>query len=151
MPCDIDILKNVPLFALLDDDELSVLAGQVELKRFHSRQRIWKIGDEGGRGYVLISGTVLVKTIDEDNQEVLIDQPGIGEFFGFASMLDGTPHQTEAITNDDCECIEVDRNDISVLLTRKPHAGLDMMSVLGRQFHSTQKLVKLRAHGTRTM
>jgi uncharacterized membrane protein len=145
MACDIGVLKDVPLFALLDDDELSVLAGQVELKRFHARQRIWKIGDEGGRGYVLISGTVKVKTIDEDNMEVLIDQPGVGEFFGFASMLDGTPHQTEAIANEDCECIEVDRNDISVLLTRKPHAGLDMMSVLGRQFHSTQKLVKLRA------
>jgi CRP/FNR family transcriptional regulator, cyclic AMP receptor protein len=145
MACDIDVLKDVPLFALLDDDELTVLAGQVELKRFHARQRIWKIGDEGGRGYVVISGTVRVKTIDEDNQEVLIDQPGVGEFFGFASMLDGTPHQTEAIANEDCECIEVDRNDISVLLTRKPHAGLDMMSVLGRQFHSTQKLVKLRA------
>jgi uncharacterized membrane protein len=121
------------------------LAGQVELKRFHARQRIWKIGDEGGRGYVVISGTVQVKMIDEDNQEVLIDQPGVGEFLGFASMLDGTEHQTEAIANEDCECIEVDRNDISVLLTRKPHAGLDMMSVLGRQFHSAQKLVKLRA------
>jgi len=145
MACDIEVLKNVPLFALLDDDELAVLAGQVELKQFQPRQRIWKIGDEGGRGYVVIYGTVQVKMIDEDMQEVLIDQPGVGDFLGFASMLDGTPHQTEAVALDECECIEVDRNDISVLLTRKPHAGLDMMSVLGRQFHSAQKLVKVRA------
>jgi CRP/FNR family transcriptional regulator, cyclic AMP receptor protein len=145
MACDIDSLRNVPLFALLDNDELAVLAGQVEFRRFQPRQRIWKIGDEGGRGYVILSGMVQVKTIDEDQQEVLLDQPGEGEIFGFASMLDGTPHQTEAVTMDACECIEVDRNDISVLLERKPHAGLDMMSVLGRQFHNTQKLVKLRA------
>ena len=145
MACDIDALRQVPLFALLDNDELAVLAGQVEFRQFKPRQRIWKIGDEGGRGYVMLSGVVQVTTIDEDKQEVLLDQPGPGEIFGFASMLDGTPHQTEAVALEDCECIEVDRNDIGVLLERKPHAGLDMMSVLGRQFHTAQKLVKVRA------
>ena len=32
MPCDAEILKHVPLFALLDEEELAVLAGQVELE-----------------------------------------------------------------------------------------------------------------------
>ena len=145
MACDLEVLRHVPLFALLDNDELGVLAAQVEFRQFKPRQRIWKIGDEGGRGYVILSGIVQVKTIDEDQQEVLLDQPGEGEIFGFASMLDGTPHQTEAVALEACDCIEVDRNDISVLLQRKPDAGLDMMSVLGRQFHNAQKLVKVRA------
>jgi len=39
----------------------------------------------------------------------------------------------------------VDRHDISVLLERKPHAGMDMLAVLGRQFHASQRLVRLRA------
>lgn len=146
MPCDLEHLRKVPLFALLDDEETAVLAAQVELKRFAPRQRIWKIGDVGGRAYVLVSGAVKVTTVDEDQQEVVVDQPAPGEFFGFASMLDGTPHQTEAISMEDSECIEVDRNDITNLLTRKPHAGLDMMSVLGRQFHNAQKLVRVRAN-----
>src|SRR5690348_10598880 len=97
MPCEVDVLKNVPLFALLDDDELNVLAAQVELRKFARLQRIWKIGDPGGRAYVLISGAVQIRTVDEDHQEVVVDQPGAGEFFGFASMLDGTNHQTEAV------------------------------------------------------
>src|SRR5262249_9604878 len=105
----------------------------------------WKIGDEGGRAYVMISGVVRVTTVDEDHQEVIVDQPGEGEFFGFASMLDGTPHQTEAVATEESECLEVDRHDIAVLIQRKPHAGVDMMSVLGRQFHSAQHLVRLRA------
>lgn len=145
MACDIEVLRRVPLFGLLDDDEMTVLAGQVEIKKFAKRQRIWKIGDEGGRAYVMISGVVRVTTVDEDHQEVLVDQPGEGEFFGFASMLDGTPHQTEAVATEESECLEVDRHDIAVLIQRKPHAGLDMMSVLGRQFHSAQHLVRLRA------
>ena len=145
MACAPEVLRNVPLFALLDEDETAVLAGQVEHRKFSKRQRIWKIGDPGGRAYVMLSGVVKVSTVDEDHQEVLVDQPACGEFFGFASMLDGTPHQTEAIAVEDSECLEVDRNDIETLLARKPHAGLDMMSVLGRQFHNAQQLVRLRA------
>ena len=145
MPCTPEVLKNVPLFALLDDEETAVLASQVELKTFATRQRIYKIGDPGGRAYVLVSGKVRVTTVDEDHQEVIVDEPLEGEFFGFASMLDQTSHQTSALALEESVCIEVDRHDIAVLLERKPLAGMDMLAVLGRQFHAAQQLVRIRA------
>jgi CRP/FNR family cyclic AMP-dependent transcriptional regulator len=145
MACNPSTLRQVPLFALLDDDETAVLAGQVELKTFASRQRIYKMGDPGGQAYVLVSGSVQVTTVDEDHQEVIVDQPSQGEFFGFASMLEQTPHQTTAVSNEQTVCIEVDRHDIQVLLERKPMAGMDMLTVLGRQFHASQQLVRVRA------
>jgi uncharacterized membrane protein len=145
MPCSPDVLKRVPLFALLDDEETAVLAAQVEIKKFAPRQRIYKIGDPGGQAYVMVSGTVRVTTVDEDHQEVVVDEPSEGEFFGFASMLEGTPHQTEAMAVQETECIEVDRNDIAILLQRKPLAGMDMLTVLGRQFHGSQRLIRIRA------
>jgi CRP/FNR family transcriptional regulator, cyclic AMP receptor protein len=145
MACSPETLKRVPLFALLDDEETAVLAGQVEVKTFAPRQRIWKIGDPGGQAYVLVSGAVRVTTVDEDQQEVVVDQPAAGDFFGFASMLEQTAHQTDAIALEETVCLEVDRNDIAVLLQRKPHAGMDMLTVLGRQFHASQRLVRVRA------
>ncbi len=145
MPCKPEILREVPLFALLDDDEMRVLAGQVDLKTFAPRQRIWKIGDPSGQAYVMVSGSVRITIVDEDQQEVLVDEPAQGEFFGFASMLDQTPHQSNALAVEESLCIEVDRHDISVLLERKPHAGMDMLAVLGRQFHASQRLVRVRA------
>jgi CRP-like cAMP-binding protein len=149
MPCDPEILRNVPLFALLDDEEAAVLAGQVEVRNFAVRQRIYKMGDPSGRAYILVSGSVRVTTVDEDHQEVVVDEPATGEFFGFASMLDQTPHQTNATALEATVCIEMDRHDIAVLLERKPHAGMDMLAVLGRQFHGAQQLVRLRS--TRTL
>ncbi len=146
MPCDVHELKHVPLFATLDDEEAAVLASQVELKRFAPRQRIYKAGDTSGQAYVMISGRVRVTTVDEDQQEVVVDEPGHGEFFGFASMLEQTPHQTEAIALEETTCLEVARNDIAVLLQRKPLAGMDMLMVLGKQFHASQQLVRVRAY-----
>ena len=145
MPCDPQILRHVPLFALLDEEELAVLASQVELKTLAPRQRIYKMGDPGGRAYVLVSGAVQVTTVDADHQEVIVDRPKHGEFFGFASMLDGTPHQTTAIATEQSTAVEVSIDDITVLLQRKPLAGVDMLTVLGRQFHASQELVRLRA------
>src|SRR3989475_297581 len=146
MSCDSQELKHVPLFALLDDEEAAVLASQVEKKTFAPRQRIYKIGDTDGHAYVMVSGKVRVTTVDEDQQEVVVDEPSHGEFFGFASMLEQTPHQTNAIALEETECLEVDRHDIVALLQKKPHAGMDMLTVLGRQFHSAQQLVRVRAN-----
>jgi CRP/FNR family cyclic AMP-dependent transcriptional regulator len=145
MSCNPEALKHVPLFALLDEEETAVLAGQVELKTFAPRQRIYKTGDNTGQAYVMVSGRVRVTTLDEDHQEVVVDEPAHGEFFGFASMLEQTPHQTTAIALEESQCLEVDRHDISVLLQRKPMAGMDMLTVLGKQFHASQQLVRVRA------
>jgi uncharacterized membrane protein len=145
MPCNPVELKHVPLFALLDDDEIAVLAAQVDLKTFAPRQRIYKIGDPGKHAYILLAGNVQVSTVDEDHQEVLVDQPGHGQFFGFASMLEQTPHQTSALAMEETTCVEISRDDIATLLQRKPLAGMDMLTVLGHQFHASQQLVRLRA------
>ncbi len=146
MPCNADELRHVPLFELLDDDEAQVLAAQVEIKRFAPRQRIFKVGDPASHGYVVMSGTVRVTSTDEDQQEVVVDEPSHGEFFGFASMLQQTDHQTSAMAMDEAVCLEVGRDDIAELLTRRPMAGMDMLTVQARQFHSAQKLVRSRAN-----
>ena len=145
MACNPEILTAVPLFSLLDPEEMAVLAGHVDLKTFAARQRIYKRGEPGGRAYVLVSGAVVVTTLDEDHQSVVVDEPRTGEFFGFASMFGETPHQTDALALEESVCIEIDRNDIEMLVETKPHAGLDLLTVLSRQFHAAQELVRVRA------
>jgi uncharacterized membrane protein len=144
MPCDPDELRHVPLFELLDDDEARVLAAQVAVAKFSPRQRIFKTGDSGEHGYVVMTGKVQVTTTDEDQQEVVVDLPVHGDFFGFASMLQQTEHRTTAIALEETSCLEVGRDDIEALLTRSPMAGLDMLTVQARQFHAAQKLVESR-------
>jgi CRP/FNR family cyclic AMP-dependent transcriptional regulator len=145
MACNAEDLRQIPLFALLDDDEMAVLAAQVEIKRFAPRQRIYKIGEPGKHAYVMMSGIVRVTTVDQDHQEVLVDEPGHGDFFGFASMLEDSPHQTTALAMEETTCLEVSRDDIAALLQQKPMAGMDMLTVVSRQFHASQQLVRVRA------
>ena len=73
------------------------------------------------------------------------DEPRHGDFFGFASMLEDTPHQTTALAMQETTCLEVSRDDIAALLQQKPMAGMDMLTVVSRQFHASQQLVRIRA------
>jgi CRP/FNR family cyclic AMP-dependent transcriptional regulator len=145
MPCHSDELRQVPLFSLLDDDELCILAQQVELRDFAANQRIYKVGEPNGPAYVMLSGAVSVTLIDEDGQEVIFSEPHHGDFFGFASMLEGVPHLTTAIATEPTTCIEIDRGDISVLLEKKPQAGLDMLTVFATEIHNAQRVIRGRA------
>jgi CRP/FNR family transcriptional regulator, cyclic AMP receptor protein len=60
-------------------------------------------------------------------------------------MLEQTAHHTSAIALEETSCLEVSRDDIAILLERKPHAGMDLLTTLGRQFHAAQELVRTRA------
>jgi len=145
MPCDPSVFAEIPVFSLLDADERAVLAEQVELRRFRPRQRIFKPGDAGGKAYVLLSGRVRIVVIDDDQQEVVIDEPASGEMFGLASMLSDSPHRTTALALEETTTIEIERGDLAALMQRKPLAGLDILTMVGRQFHAAQDLVRMRS------
>jgi CRP/FNR family transcriptional regulator, cyclic AMP receptor protein len=122
-----------------------VLAEQVELRRFAPRHRIYRSGDPGGKAFIVVKGRVEVAVIDDDNQEVVVDRPGAGEMFGLASMLAASPHSTTATAVEDTSAIEIDRHDLTALVQRKPLAGLDMLTTVGRHFQAAQELVRSRA------
>ncbi|HTR78400.1 MAG TPA: DUF1003 domain-containing protein, partial [Gemmatimonadaceae bacterium] len=84
-------------------------------------------------------------TVDEDHQEVLVEAPASGDFFGFASMLDETPHLTNATASEETVCLEIDRGDILTLVQQKPHACLDLLTAVGRRLHAAHELVKARS------
>jgi uncharacterized membrane protein len=129
----------------MDDDELKVLADQVELKQFAPHQKIFRIGDLSEHAYIVLSGDIRVTALDEDKQEIVLQEPVPGEFFGFASMLEQTPHMAEAVAITEATCVEVDRHDLQTLFERKPHTILDIMAFLGRQLHNAHQLARARS------
>ncbi|BDC49170.1 hypothetical protein F183_A14860 [Bryobacterales bacterium F-183] len=134
------------MFSLLDDEELRVLADRVSIRGFTANQTIFKAGGEGHAGFVLISGApVRVSIVDRGGEEVTLDEVQPGGIFGFASLLQATPHQTTSTATGDCRCIEVERQDLRHLVHAKPDAAMDMLSVLGRHLHQAHSLVAVRS------
>jgi len=139
-----DIFNEVPLFSLLDPDERQVLAQQVSLQNFAKGETIFKTGDPGGLAYLVQYGRVNVSITDISFENVIVDVVEAGGLLGMSSLLAGADHLTTAIAVEDTCAIEIDRTDINTLLQRKPHAGLDMMTMIEKQLRATHELMRTR-------
>ena len=86
-----DMLRQIPLFELLDNDELTSLAAQLDQKHYLKGQMIFNEGDPGGMMYVVQSGKVAVFIKDTGGDIVPLDDVDKGEIFGELSLLDNEP------------------------------------------------------------
>jgi uncharacterized membrane protein len=139
-----EIFNEVPLFELLDDDERKVLAQQVSIRKFKKGQVIFKAGDTGGLAYVIQTGTVYVTIKDAGHATVVVDIADQGGLIGMSSLLAEENHQTTAIAMEDTTAIEIDRHDIIALISAKPMAGLDMMTIVEKHLRSAHELMRTR-------
>jgi len=141
---DPDIFNDVPIFALLDAEERLVLAQQVGVKNFDKDEVIFETGEPSGHAYLIQKGKVNVSITDIADVVVLVDVVEVGGLMGMSSLLAQANHLTTAVAIEPTCAIEIDRNDISTLLQKKPQAGLDMMTMIEKQLRATHELMRTR-------
>ena len=100
-----------------------MLAAQVELRNFAARERIYKKEDPGGQAYVLLYGKVRVTTVDEDHQEVVVDEPGPGEFFGEMSLVEPAPRSASVTSMQATFLFRLPHDQLRDLITEDAHAA----------------------------
>ncbi|HMM75330.1 MAG TPA: DUF1003 domain-containing protein [Gammaproteobacteria bacterium] len=141
MSFDPSILKEVQMFKLFDEEELRELGAQIEEKEFVAGQTIFKLGDPGGEMHVVLSGRVELFIVDRDGRRVLVGEAEPGEIFGEFSLFDSEPRSASAIAVVGTRTCCIDRDDLTLLFTRKPQAALDILAVLSRRLRRTDLML----------
>ncbi|MGE0386347.1 MAG: DUF1003 domain-containing protein [Gammaproteobacteria bacterium] len=142
MATNAEMLAEVPLFALLDDQERAVLATRVEVVAFKQGEVIFNVGDPGDSMYLLKSGDVELTVKTKTGESILLESPGTGDFFGEISLLDEGPRNATARALTDVEALEIDRGDLDELFRLKPAAALDLLAATGRRLRQTSALLR---------
>lgn len=144
MPIDVSVLEHVPLFHLMDQDELAELASHLDEARFQAGESVFREGDPGGTMHVVVSGRVETFILDEDGQPVVLAVVEPGEIFGELSLLDGEPRSASAVSVEPTRTFVVDRDDLERLFVRRPAAALDILTELSRRIRKTDVLLSQR-------
>jgi CRP/FNR family transcriptional regulator, cyclic AMP receptor protein len=139
-----EVLRNIPLFELLDGNEIKVLAEQLDEARYLAGQIIFSAGDKGGTMFVIKSGSVELYIEDTSNNRVNLATLGSGNLFGELSLLDNEYRSATAKAIENTELIVIDRNDLQLLVAAHPAAALDMITMLGKRIREANKLVSER-------
>jgi len=142
MPTDAEMLAEVPLFALLDDDERKVLAERVEVVRVEAGKTVFSFGDPGDSMYVLRKGAAELWVKTKTGEKMVLERPEVGDFFGEISLLDLGPRTATCTALEDIEAIEVDRGDLDELFRLKPHSALDLLTATGKRLRQTSLLLR---------
>lgn len=138
------IFNDVPIFELLDEEERKVLAQQVSVKVFKKGQMLFKAGEPGGLAYIVQKGLVHVTIRDANNESVVLDIADDGGIVGMSSLLAEENHLTSAVAMENTTAIELDRNDIVALISAKPLAGLDMMTIVEKHLRAAHEMMRQR-------
>src|SRR5436189_14629 len=85
----LDILRRVPAFSRLTEDQLTLLSVSVGTQSFARDEMIFQQGSIGSALYIIVSGQVRILLITETGQEHTIAIFRAGDFFGELALLDG--------------------------------------------------------------
>jgi CRP/FNR family transcriptional regulator, cyclic AMP receptor protein len=142
MAATLEMLGEVKLFALLDDIEREHLCAVLETRRYSKGETIFNAGDAGDCLHVVRSGAVELFIENYEGDKILLREATPGEIFGDVSMMDGGPRTANAVAIEETETLALDREGLLELISKHPHAALDLMSVLGGRLRSTNVLLR---------
>ena len=144
MAIDAEILGNIPLFHLLDNDELAELSAHIDEASYSTQQIIYKAGDPGTNMQIVLEGRVQTYLTDTDGQRIVISDFDKGEMFGEFSFLDMEARSSSAVATAPTRTFIIDRDDLQRLFAKKPAAALDIMAILGQRIYRTDNLLRTR-------
>ncbi|MDB6140095.1 MAG: Cyclic nucleotide-binding protein [Verrucomicrobiaceae bacterium] len=132
-----ELLKNVPLFQLLDDNERSELAAQLDVVKFVAGQDIFHYGEPGDSIYVISSGEVEVFMKNDTGERIVLEVATRGDFFGELSLLDNGSRTASVTAVQDTETLRLDRGDLDTFLRLCPRAAMELLAAMGKRHRVT--------------
>ena len=138
----IDILKQIPLFSTLKDEELKAI-NRLSLTKKCSKDTIILLEkEEGDTLFIIIRGKVKVTTFSETGKEVIFSLLKEGDFFGDMSLLDGNPRSATVISIEDSELRLIRRNDFKNLIKKHPGIALKLLEELTSRLRKADERIE---------
>ncbi len=142
MSADTAVLAEIPIFALIDDQERATLAELVDIRRFETGEIIFHYGARGDEIYMVREGKVQVFVTNDTGEQITLGENTRGDVFGEISLLDGGPRTASAIAVEPTEVLTLDRDQLLELVEKHPHVALDLLTVIGRRLRATDELLR---------
>ncbi len=144
MPADPRMLKKIPLFMSMDDEERAALAAIMDEAPFKAGQVIFSAEETGGTFFIVQAGQVELSIIDDDGEKLVLEILESGDFFGEMSLLDGGTRSATATAIQRTETLVLDRREFLDLLMQRPHMAQDVLVSQAKRIRRTDNLLRRR-------
>ncbi|PYQ12701.1 MAG: Crp/Fnr family transcriptional regulator [Acidobacteria bacterium] len=146
-----EVLRTVPIFSELSDEDITSLAHLALRKRYPKDTVIFFENEEGDFFFTILEGRVKVTILGDDGREVILSVLGPGDFFGEMALLDNEPRSATAIAVEETELLSLHRNDFQTVLNDNRSITTALIRVLSarlrRANHQISTLALLDVYG----
>jgi CRP/FNR family cyclic AMP-dependent transcriptional regulator len=138
------MLKQIPLFACLDDAAIEQLRKSAVTRNYPKNTVLFSKGDLSDTMYLILQGRVKVVIYNEEGREMLLSILGPGEYFGEMAMLDGQPRSASMVTKTPCRLLIIGREDFKKALFGNTEMMACLLNqILGKLREATDKIESL--------
>lgn len=134
------LLRTIPLFESLAEEDLSALASRLREERFEAGTTVFSQGDEGDAMYLIEEGAVDV-VAGTGKQRVTLASLFKQQYFGELSLLDGAPRSAMVVASRPTVLLALERDDFVDFVKRRPEAALLIMHEIGERIRATNELM----------
>jgi CRP/FNR family transcriptional regulator, cyclic AMP receptor protein len=92
MLSNLDLIRRVPLFSMLTNDQAQAIADGVVKRRLRRGEIIVEQGKKSNALFILLTGRARVLTSDARGREVILAVLQPGDYLGEMSLIDNEPH-----------------------------------------------------------
>jgi CRP/FNR family transcriptional regulator, cyclic AMP receptor protein len=134
-----ELLRRVPVFATLPDDDLSRVADVAVPRRFGGGEVVFREGDESDTCYVVRSGQARAIRAHSDGRSITLANFGPGDIFGELAMFDKERRSATVETLVPTDVIAILGGDMRRLMREHPEIAVRLIAALAQRLRATNE------------
>ena len=125
---DLDFLSSVTIFSDLSDSELDNIKTLCQTRKYPKNSMIILEEEMGDVVFIVMSGTVKITRVNDEGKEVILAMLGSGEVFGEMAILDGESRSANALAQENCEVVTINREEFLNIIKTNNKVALNLMT-----------------------
>ena len=138
----LDSLSSIPLFLDLDDTELANVEEHCTPRKYPKNSMVILEEEFGDIIFIILEGTVKITRVNDEGKEVILALLGAGEIFGEMAILDGEARSANALAQEDCELLAIQKSEFLNLLRRNFKISFALMRELAKRLRKSDQQIE---------
>jgi CRP/FNR family transcriptional regulator, cyclic AMP receptor protein len=144
MLTNLDLIRRVPLFSLLNPEHAQMVADTVIKRRFKRGEILVEQGKKTNFLYIILTGRARVLTSDTKGREVILATLHPGDHLGEMSLIDNETHSATVRAEVQTDVLVLDRSQFARLLPENTSMAYAVMKGLVQRLrHADRKIESL--------
>ena len=142
MLSNLELLRRVPLFAMLTAAQAEAVADAIVKRRFKRGEKIVEQGKKSNALFIVLTGRARVLTADARGREVILATLQPGDYIGEMSLIDNEPHSATVRAEVQTDMLTLGRAEFARCLPENSSMSYAIMKGLVQRLRQADRKIE---------